>query len=85
MQILQLKSILKNQTGIEMWIVEKAAYRRMRNPEQDDFVYPYDLGWRKNIQQVFNSDQVAKGAGIVWPVNDECDQYTLTVSIIQIL
>ncbi|TMW54341.1 hypothetical protein DOY81_000614 [Sarcophaga bullata] len=74
----QLKSIIKNQTGIEMWIVEKALYRRMHNPDLDDFVYPYDLGWWKNIKQVFNNDCVAKGTGIEWPVIDGCNQYTLT-------
>ena len=80
--MLQLKSIVKNQTGIEMWIVEKALYRRMHYPDLDDFVYPYDLGWWNNIKQVFNNDCVAKGAGIEWPVIDGCNQYTLTVSFV---
>ncbi|KAI8123109.1 Palmitoyltransferase ZDHHC6 [Lucilia cuprina] len=74
----QLKSIVKNQTGIEMWIVEKAMYRRMHNPDLDDFVYPYDLGWWSNIKQVFVNDNVTKGAGIEWPVKEGCHQYTLT-------
>ena len=65
-----------------MWIVEKALYRRMHNPDLDDFVYPYDLGWWMNIKQVFNNDCVAKGAGIEWPVIDGCNQYTLTVSFV---
>ncbi|XP_018798713.1 PREDICTED: palmitoyltransferase ZDHHC6-like [Bactrocera latifrons] len=75
---IQLKSILKNQTSIEMWIVEKAIYRHYCNPDDDDFVYPYDLGWRENLRQVFSKRLLAAGQGIVWPVLDGCDQYTLT-------
>lgn len=75
-----MKSILKNQTGIEMWIIEKAMYRRMYYPELDEFVYPYDLGYKENLKQVFNNENVAKGMGIEWPVIEGCDQYTLTVS-----
>nr|XP_014086739.1 palmitoyltransferase ZDHHC6 [Bactrocera oleae] len=75
---IQLKSILKNQTSIEMWIVEKAIYRHYCNPDDDDFVYPYDLGWQENLRQVFSKRLVAAGQGIVWPVLEGCDQYTLT-------
>ncbi|XP_004523184.1 palmitoyltransferase ZDHHC6 [Ceratitis capitata] len=75
---IQLKSILKNQTSIEMWIVEKADYRRYCNLDEDDFVYPYDLGWRQNLLQVFSKRLVSKGDGITWPVLEGCDQYTLT-------
>lgn len=78
--VFQLKSILKNQTSIEMWIVEKADYRRYCNLDEDDFVYPYDLGWRQNLLQVFSKRLVSKGDGITWPVLEGCDQYTLTVN-----
>uniref|UniRef100_A0A1I8Q4F4 Palmitoyltransferase n=1 Tax=Stomoxys calcitrans TaxID=35570 RepID=A0A1I8Q4F4_STOCA len=74
----QMKSIWKNQTGIEMWIIEKAMYRRMHYPDLDEFVYPYDLGYIENIKQVFKNENVAKGIGIEWPVIEGCDQYTLT-------
>ena len=47
---LQLRSILRNQTGIEDWIVEKAHHRR--NPGDPKFVYPYNLGWKNNLKQV---------------------------------
>lgn len=75
-----MKSILKNQTGIEMWIIEKAMYRRMHYPDLDEFVYPYDLGYKENLRQVFKNECVAKGVGVEWPVIEGCDQYTLTVS-----
>jgi hypothetical protein len=47
---LQLRSILRNQTGIEDWIVEKAHHRR--DPGDPKFVYPYNLGWKNNLKQV---------------------------------
>lgn len=47
---LQLRSIVRNQTGIEDWIVEKAHHRR--NPGDPKFVFPYNLGWKNNLKQV---------------------------------
>lgn len=41
------------------------------------FVYPYNLGFFKNIRQVL-FDPVTDG--ISWPVIEGCDQFTLTVS-----
>jgi hypothetical protein len=43
-------------------------------------VYPYDLGWRENLRQVFNwsGDLRPIGNGFVWQVVDGCDQFTLT-------
>lgn len=76
---IQLKTIVNNQTGIEIWIVEKAIYRRYRNADCDDeFLYPYDLGWRANLRLVFNDECQKRGDGIEWPVVEGCDQYTLT-------
>uniref|UniRef100_A0A1B0BKZ0 Palmitoyltransferase n=1 Tax=Glossina palpalis gambiensis TaxID=67801 RepID=A0A1B0BKZ0_9MUSC len=74
----QLKSIVKNQTAIEMWIIEKALFRRHHNTDLDDFIFPYDLGWRQNIKQVFESECVARGNGIEWPVREGCEEFTLT-------
>lgn len=68
-----------------MWIVEKAMYRRMHNPDLEDFDYPYDLGWWSNIKQVFINDNVVKGNGVEWPIKEGCHQYTLTVSFINLL
>lgn len=79
---IQMKTIVTNQTGIEIWIVEKAIYRRYRNPDSDDeFLYPYNLGWRENLRQVFNDECQKRGEGIEWPVVEGCDQYTLTVRL----
>lgn len=87
----QLRSIIKNRTGIEDWILDKAIYRRkqiMKSAEAagdedfqvDPFVYPYDLGSAaKNVAQVMNFSCMPIGDGVSWPVVDGCDQYTLTV------
>lgn len=86
----QLRSILKNRTGIEDWIIDKAIYRRKsimkaakeagdENYQVEPFVYPYDIGRRKNVIQVLNFSCLPIGDGVNWPVVDGCDQYTLTV------
>ncbi|XP_011498934.1 PREDICTED: palmitoyltransferase ZDHHC6-like [Ceratosolen solmsi marchali] len=72
----QLHAVIKNQTGIECWILEKANYRRITSSEQ--FVHPYSKGWLFNVNQVLSWHCAAIGNGIVWPVIDGCDQYTLT-------
>lgn len=48
----QIKSILRNCTGIEDWIIEKAEERRNNDPTIPSFVYPYDLGWKENMYMV---------------------------------
>lgn len=86
----QLKSILRNRTGIEDWILDKAVYRRKMmmkaalevgdtEYQVEEFVYPYDLGKRKNITQVLNFSCMPIGDGVSWPIVEGCDQYTLTV------
>lgn len=77
----QIRSIIKNETGIETWILEKALSRQRH--ARDVFVYPYDLGIKENIKQVmvWSADYV--GDGITWPVRKGCDQYTLTVEQLQ--
>jgi len=72
----QLRSILRNQTGIEDWIKEKAEYR-IRHSEAS-FVWPYDLGWRDNLRQVITWSCKPLGDGVVWEVVAGCDQYSLT-------
>ena len=89
----QLRAIIRNRTGIEDWILDKAVYRRnlMTKRAQDNgdenfkttpFVYPYDLGWKKNFKQVLNIGCIPVGDGIIWPVVEGCDQFTLTVSLL---
>lgn len=72
----QIRAIMRNRTGIEDWILEKANYRREGTSEK--FVYPYDLGVKENIFQVLSLTCTPIGDGITWKVRDDCDQYTLT-------
>lgn len=71
----QVKGILTNQTAIEGWIVEKAD---RPHPDGKPFTYPYDFGWKENFKQVITLRKDYVGDGIMWPVIDGCDQYTLT-------
>lgn len=72
---IQAKIIMRNETTIENWIVSKAQMRE-RDNEEDEFVYPYNLGVAENLKQVF---VYPLGDGITWPVVSGCNQYTLTV------
>ncbi|XP_028405948.1 palmitoyltransferase ZDHHC6-like isoform X2 [Dendronephthya gigantea] len=71
----QARDIVRNESSIEAWIVEKATYRRKKNV----FIYPYNLGRWENIKQVIHFRGDFIGDGITWPVVDSCDQFTLTV------
>lgn len=73
----QIRAIIRNRTGIEDWILEKALFRR--KDTQEEFIFPYDLGLLKNIKQVVNLNCVPIGDGITWEVAEGFDQYTLTV------
>jgi len=72
----QLKSIFTNQTGVEVWILEKADRERT---DGSVFIYPYDLGTWNNIKQVLNWSHDYVGDGIFWPVKEGCSQYDLTI------
>lgn len=50
--ILQMRSIMRNETGIESWIREKAEFRERSPDEPESFVFPYDLGRWRNLRQV---------------------------------
>jgi hypothetical protein len=78
----QVSSIWRNETGIESWIIKKAIHRRKQNKLQD-FIYPYDLGRKENYMQVFNWNGNLRpiGDGIWWVIRQDCDQFTLTVSL----
>ncbi|PZC85913.1 palmitoyltransferase ZDHHC6 [Helicoverpa armigera] len=71
---LQVRGILRNQTTIEDWIVEKAVGRR-EEQGLPDFVFPYNVGWRNNVRLVLYGN---KYDGIRWPVRDGCGEYDLT-------
>lgn len=75
--VVQLRSIARNRTGIEDWIMEKANHRRKDVNEQ--FIFPYDLGRWENLKQVLNFSGQPVGDGITWPVREGCNQYTLTI------
>lgn len=72
----QLRSILRNQTGIEDWIIEKAVFRHRHLDRH--FIYPYNVGRLSNISQVITWTCQPKGDGIVWEVAEGTDQYSLT-------
>ncbi|GLV42049.1 uncharacterized protein CBL_04992 [Carabus blaptoides fortunei] len=72
----QIRAIVRNRTGIEDWILEKANHRLQHSRET--FVFPYDLGVSDNIKQVLNMTCEPVGDGVVWTVAEGCDQYTLT-------
>jgi len=76
--VIQIKSVWKNETGIESWIIDK-AYDRLREDDEGDFVYPYNLGWKENMKEVFTCKGRPRSDGISWSVVDGCHQYTLTI------
>ncbi|CAH1795576.1 unnamed protein product [Owenia fusiformis] len=75
----QIKSILRNETGIEQWIRDKAYYRPREEDETEEFIYPYDLGRWRNFTQVYNLSGNPVSDGITWDVIEDCDQYTFTI------
>ncbi|XP_033644402.1 palmitoyltransferase ZDHHC6-like [Asterias rubens] len=75
--ITQIRSILKNESGIENWIVAKAKHRHSKL--ESKFVYPYNLGRKRNLLEVFTWQGRPQGDGISWPVVEGCTQYTLTI------
>lgn len=77
--VVQMRSILRNRTGIEDWILEKAHHRRLELKNEEKFVYPYDLGKWENLKQVLTLSGQPVGNGTDWPVKEGCNQYTITV------
>ena len=67
--------------GLKNFFHNFQANDRLRTEEEGDFVYPYNLGWRRNLQQVFTWSGKPKTDGFTWNVIDSCTQYTLTVSV----
>lgn len=66
---IQLKIAFSNQTSIEEWIMVKSVTRA-----DGPFVYPYDLGWWRNLRLLFCQDS----DGINWPVREGCHEFALT-------
>ena len=69
---------MRNQTGIENWILRKARDRNHRRKKP--FIFPYDLGLKENFRQVFNWKETFNviGDGLMWPVREGVDEYALT-------
>jgi len=74
--VFQIKSILKNQTGIEDWIREKADYRHRHS--ENKFIWPYNIGKMNNLKQVVGWSLKASGDGVYWQIVEGTDQFTLT-------
>ena len=68
-----------------MFKLLQANFRRENLQISEKFIYPYDLGLKENLRQVFNWNASGRarfqliGDGIKWNVNESSDQYTLTV------
>ncbi|KIH62908.1 hypothetical protein ANCDUO_06802 [Ancylostoma duodenale] len=62
-----------------------ASYRLEDDCDWEKFVYPYDLGWKRNFYEVLSSwSGETRGNGVWWPVRKGCDQFTLS-SIVGVL
>ncbi|KAJ8319067.1 hypothetical protein KUTeg_004158 [Tegillarca granosa] len=62
---------------------DPVAMDREREEDEGEFIYPYDLGWRKNLLQVFTWSGNPKSDGFTWDVVKGCDQYTFTYEQLQ--
>uniref|UniRef100_F1L4J0 Palmitoyltransferase n=1 Tax=Ascaris suum TaxID=6253 RepID=F1L4J0_ASCSU len=73
--IVQLKGVWKNRTGIEDYIVDKAnSYER-----SNEFLYPYDLGWKRNVREVLGTwNGLPVGNGVWWPIRRPTSQFSLS-------
>lgn len=81
--VIQFRSIIKNETGIETWIIEKALDRDRDEDEEEEFIYPYNLGWKANLAEVFTWTGFPKSDGVVWNVRNGCNQFSLTIEQIK--
>lgn len=60
-----------------MFIVNKAESRERSDP----FLYPYNLGWKRNFLEVLGTwDGSTKGNGVWWPVISPATQFSFSVS-----
>lgn len=66
---IQLKIAFSNMTSIEEWIMIKSVTRT-----DGPFVYPYDLGWWRNLKLLF----LQHSNGINWPIREGCPEFSLT-------
>ena len=55
--ISQIKIVLRNETSIESWIIEKANWRRKEVLKTDEvYKFPYNFGsWRVNLSKIMDN------------------------------
>ena len=74
--VVQFRQAVRNKTSIEDYIISKAEWIRDGNTSYPEFKFPYDLGWKKNLRDVFFStfhlDYLS------WPLVDGSDHFDLT-------
>lgn len=63
-----------------MLYITQALDRDREEDEPEEFVYPYHLGWKENLKQVFTCTGKPRSDGFSWDVVEGCDQFTFTVS-----
>lgn len=76
----ELASICRNRTGIEDYIMRKAAAIRKRRGTA--FPYPYAIGWRRALKETLTWDGAPVGDGISWSLAPGATQFTLSVSVL---
>lgn len=65
-------NLLKTFILFSEWIMKKANART-----NNQFVYPYDLGYWQNLKELFFNDS----DGINWKLRKGCHEFSLTVSL----
>ena len=61
-------------------ITIQQAQDREREEDEEEFIYPYNLGCWENLKQVFTWSGQPKSDGYTWDVLEGCDQFSFTVS-----
>uniref|UniRef100_A0A0N4ZJ77 Palmitoyltransferase n=1 Tax=Parastrongyloides trichosuri TaxID=131310 RepID=A0A0N4ZJ77_PARTI len=74
----QMKAVITNKTQIENFICAKMFHSETLN-ENEKQSYPYDLGWKENLKQVFCHGLKPKGNGIWYDTIKGTDNFTLSV------
>lgn len=79
---IQLKGIYKGKTALEDYIVSKADHSREEEVEEGEevipFLFPYDMGWRRNMWEILSGLGETRGNGVWWPVVKGTNQFTLS-------
>ncbi|XP_064407656.1 palmitoyltransferase ZDHHC6-like [Halichondria panicea] len=57
----------------------EARHRHTHDSSLPPFVFPYDLGYKRNLSQVINWSGRSQGNGLEWQVAKGCLEFSLTV------